>query len=93
MITTAKHIQMKALRTNVLRISSRLQKGGLALVLVFLSAALQAQPAVEMADQFRADGKIRVVVGVIVIIFVGLLVYMIRLDRKVKRMEEENTPS
>ena len=29
----------------------------------------------------RADGKIRVV-GVIVIIFVGLLVYMIRLDRK-----------
>lgn len=84
---------MKALRTHVLRISSRLQKGGLALVLAFLSSALQAQPAVEMADQFRADGKIRVVVGVIVIIFVGLLVYMIRLDRKVKRMEEENTPS
>ena len=84
---------MKALRTNAPRISSRLQKGGLALVLSFLSAALQAQPAVEMADQFRADGKIRVVVGVIVIIFVGLLVYMIRLDRKVKRMEEENTPS
>ena len=84
---------MKALRTNVLRISSRLQKGELALVLAFLSAALQAQPAVEMADQFRADGKIRVVVGVIVIIFVGLLVYMIRLDRKVKKMEEDNAPS
>jgi CcmD family protein len=84
---------MKALRTNVLRISSHLQKGGLALVLAFLSAALQAQPAVEMADQFRADGKIRVVVGVIVIIFVGLLVYMIRLDRKVKKMEEDNAPS
>ena len=84
---------MKALRTNALRISSRLQKGGLALVLAFLSAALQAQPAVEMADQFRADGKIRVVVGVIVIIFVGLLVYMIRLDRKVRKMEEDNAPS
>ena len=46
-----------------------------------------------MADQFRADGKIRVVVGVIVIIFIGLLVYMIRLDRKVKKMEEDNAPS
>jgi uncharacterized membrane protein YcjF (UPF0283 family) len=84
---------MKALRTHAFRISSRFQKWGLALVLAFLSASLQAQPAVEMADQFRADGKIRVVVGVIVIIFVGLLVYIIRLDWKVKRMEEDNAPS
>jgi hypothetical protein len=84
---------MKALRTHALKISYCIQKWGLALVLLFLSAALQAQPAVEMADQFRADGKIRVVVGVIVIIFVGLLVYIIRLDLKVKRMEEDDAPS
>ena len=81
---------MKALRTHALRISYLLQNWGLALALSFLSAALQAQPAVEMADQFRADGKIRVVVGVIVIIFVGLLVYIIRLDRKVNKIEEDN---
>lgn len=63
------------------------------LLLLATSITVQAQPAVEMADQFRADGKIRVVVGVIVIIFAGLLVYMIRLDRKVKKLEEDQNPS
>lgn len=70
-----------------------IQKVFFALLLLATSITVQAQPAVEMADQFRADGKIRVVVGVIVIIFVGLLVYMIRLDRKVKKLEEDQNPS
>jgi heme/copper-type cytochrome/quinol oxidase subunit 2 len=70
-----------------------IQKVFFALLLLATSITVQAQPAVEMADQFRADGKIRVVVGVIVIIFAGLLVYMIRLDRKVKKLEEDQNPS
>jgi hypothetical protein len=42
-----------------------------------------------MADAFRAEGKIYVVVAVILLIFAGLVVYMVRIDRKVKRLEQE----
>ena len=43
----------------------------------------------EMADKFRADGKIYVVVGVAAILFTGLLIYLVSLDRKVRKMEDE----
>jgi CcmD family protein len=43
----------------------------------------------EMADALRASGKIYVVVLVIVIIISGLLLYLVRLDRKVSRLERE----
>lgn len=43
----------------------------------------------EMADALRASGKIYVVVLVIVIIVSGLLLYLVRLDRKVSRLERE----
>jgi hypothetical protein len=42
---------------------------------------------VEMADQFRADGKIYVVVGIVVLILGGLLAYAVAIDRKVSRLE------
>jgi len=51
------------------------------------------QPAggpVEMADRLRADGKIYVVVAVVVIILLGLFLYVIRLDRKISRLEKES---
>ena len=44
---------------------------------------------VEMADQFRADGKIYVVIAVLVTILLGLITYVIRLDRKISRLEKE----
>ena len=44
---------------------------------------------VEMADKFRADGKIYVVVAIVAILFSGILVYLIALDRKVRKMEDE----
>ena len=44
---------------------------------------------VEMADTMRSNGKIYVVVGVIAIIFVGLLVYMVMLDRRLSKLEKE----
>jgi CcmD family protein len=43
----------------------------------------------EMADALRANGKIYVVVLVIVIILSGLLAYLVRLDRKVSQLERE----
>ncbi len=44
---------------------------------------------VEMADRLRADGKIYVVVAVLVTIFIGIIVYVIRLDRKISRLEKK----
>jgi hypothetical protein len=45
-------------------------------------------PPVEMADQFRKDGKIYVVVGVCLIVLLSMLLYMFSLDRKVRKLEE-----
>ena len=45
--------------------------------------------SVEMADAFRENGKIYVVVAVVVIIFAGLFVYLISLDKKVSRLEKK----
>jgi heme/copper-type cytochrome/quinol oxidase subunit 2 len=42
----------------------------------------------EMADGLRANGKIYVVIIVVVTILVGLFAYVIRLDRKISRLEK-----
>ncbi|HEY4289126.1 MAG TPA: CcmD family protein [Puia sp.] len=43
----------------------------------------------EMADKFRADGKIYVVVAVLVTILLGLIIYVARLDRKINKLEKD----
>jgi CcmD family protein len=43
---------------------------------------------VEMADTMRSNGKIYVVVGIILIILIGLIIYLFLLDRKVSRLEK-----
>lgn len=54
-----------------------------------LMPLLSLAQEVEMADTMRSNGKIYVVVGVIAIIFVGLLVYMVMLDRRLTKLEKE----
>ena len=54
-----------------------------------LMPLLSLAQEVEMADTMRSNGKIYVVVGVIAIIFVGLLVYMVILDRRLSKLEKE----
>lgn len=44
---------------------------------------------VAMADAMRADGKIYVVVGVVLVIFAVLIFYLIRLERKTKSLEQQ----
>jgi CcmD family protein len=46
-----------------------------------------AQPA-EMADSMRSNGKIYVVIAVILTILAGLILYVIRLDRKISKLEK-----
>jgi len=47
-----------------------------------------SNPPVEMADGMRSDGKIYVVVGVLVIILFGVFAYLMSIDRKVSRIEK-----
>ncbi|CAN5915129.1 hypothetical protein BH24BAC1_BH24BAC1_24000 [soil metagenome] len=44
---------------------------------------------VEMADTLRQDGKIYIVVIVLLTVLAGVLFYLIRLDQKVSRLEKE----
>ncbi len=60
-----------------------------ALLLIFASHVLQAQPQVEMADTLRSEGKIYVVVAIILVIFIGIAVYLFSIDRKVSRLEKK----
>jgi len=43
----------------------------------------------EMADTFRSNGKIYVVVAVMLTILAGIIIYLIRLDRKISRLEKK----
>jgi heme/copper-type cytochrome/quinol oxidase subunit 2 len=45
----------------------------------------------EMADIMRSNGKIYVVVAVLMIILAGLFVYLIGLDRKLNRLEKNDS--
>lgn len=75
-----------------MRMHTLIKRFPLALLLVFSHQLLAQQPIsnqVEMADQLRADGKIWVVVAVIAAVFAGIIIYLIRLDRQISKLEEE----
>ena len=59
------------------------------LLLTLLLASPSYSQEVEMADGMRADGKIYVVVAVLLVILVGLLAYLIIIDRKATRLEKK----
>jgi hypothetical protein len=48
----------------------------------------QANETVEMSQLLRADGKIYVVLVVISIVLAGLFGYLIYLDKKISKLEE-----
>ncbi len=55
-----------------------------------LSVLAQETEKVEMADVMRSNGKIYVVVAVLLIILTGLIIFLIRIDRKVSRLEKKS---
>lgn len=64
----------------------------LATLLLFSQNLMAQQPVadgIEMADRLRADGKIWVVVAVIAAVFTGIIVYLIRLDRQIGKLEKD----
>ena len=70
------------------------------IVFVLLMVSLQVFPQenfegpentkVEMADQFRSNGKIYVVVAVLSTILAGIVLYTVLLDRRITRLERES---
>lgn len=57
-------------------------------VLIITSSAVYAQDEVAMADQLRSSGKIYVVIAVMLTILLGLVLYVVRLDRKISKLEK-----
>ena len=55
---------------------------------LLFSNFLQAQTET-MASTMRSNGKIYVVVAVLTTILVGLIAYLIRLDKKISKLEKE----
>lgn len=47
-----------------------------------------AQESIEMADTMRSNGKIYVVVGVLLVIFIGISTYILMLDRRLSKLEK-----
>lgn len=56
----------------------------------FLQAQVTDPQKQYTAFDMRHNGKIYVVVTVILIILIGVLLYLIRLDRKITKLEKEN---
>lgn len=62
----------------------------LVMALLFVSNFAMAQGAeVEMADAMRSNGKIYVVVAVLVLILAGILFYLINTERRLGKLEKE----
>ncbi len=61
------------------------------LALIFSSFELlgQANEKVEMADVLRRDGKIYTVVIGLVVILTAMIILLVRLDRKIFRLEHK----
>lgn len=60
-------------------------------LLAFLSCStlLQAQEQTGIGNTMRSDGRIYVVIAVILVILAGLILYLVRLDRKIGKLEKE----
>ncbi|MEO8088537.1 MAG: CcmD family protein [Bacteroidota bacterium] len=60
-------------------------------LLYFIPLLASAQNAqdVEMADTFRSDGKIYVVIGIMSIILAGLFIYLFMIGKKVSDLEKK----
>ena len=58
------------------------------LMLISVFSSLAQSNQVEMADAMMENGKIYVVVGVICIIFLGIVIYLIALDKRIRKIEE-----
>ena len=57
------------------------------LLMLFVSLGVSAQQ-VEMADNFRGEGKIYIVVIIALMLLITIFFYLFRIERKLKKLEE-----
>ncbi|MGB4774796.1 MAG: CcmD family protein [Daejeonella sp.] len=59
------------------------------LIILFCSLVSFAQNStgVDMADELRSSGKIYVVVAVMSVIFIGIIIYLFSIDKRIKKIE------
>jgi len=55
---------------------------------IAVTTADYSNSSVEMADLMRSEGKIYILVGIVLLIFAGLTAYVIHTDRKVSKLEK-----
>jgi hypothetical protein len=68
----------------------------LSVVFTFMISTAAWCQEVEMADGLRAEGKIYVVVVILLVIVLGMISYLVVIDRKASRLErklDQNKPS
>ncbi len=61
----------------------------IAILLLAAQTVFSQTPKTEMAELMRSDGRIYVVIAVILAILAGLILYLVRLDRKIAKLEKE----
>lgn len=59
------------------------------LMVLMSTALLHAQEGIPMADTMRSEGKIYVLVAIVLVILIGLAGYLFMLDKKVSRVEKD----
>jgi membrane protein DedA with SNARE-associated domain len=59
------------------------------LFVLLLISNLAFGQQIEMADKMRESGKIYVVVAVLVTVFIGIIIYLIAQERRLKKIEKE----
>lgn len=60
-------------------------------LVITLLAPVISGAQVEMADNFRGEGKIYVVIVIILLLLTGFFYLLFKLDKKSKRLEKEIT--
>lgn len=70
---------------------NKLKRFGIVLAMAMIQVFAYAQNSLiqDNTDIMKRNGKIYVVMAVVIVIVTGLLLYLVNLDRKIRRMEKE----
>lgn len=68
---------------------NKLQRIGAVMALAFITVFANAQTP-DNNDVMRSNGKIYVVMAVVIIIMIGFFIYLISVDRKLRKLEKSS---
>ena len=60
------------------------------LMITFFARAQEGAAKSTFGETMRSNGRIYVVVAVMLTILIGLILYLVRLDRKISKIEKDN---